>query len=112
MAKYELWDVLDGLGIESIDYCNESETSIFSKMPRDQLPKGVYAIEGANGLTYYARFPDGRKTEAELQLGLLCHIAQSNAEVRKHTETIKGCIIFFVVIAVIDLVVSFVTIFL
>lgn len=110
MERYELLKVLNGLGIESIKYCDEAETAELNKLPRDELPQDVYVVKGAKGKIYYARYPNGKKDDTELHMGLLCHMAQNMAIVRRHVHTIKNCVVFFTVIAVISLILGFISI--
>lgn len=76
--------------------CSDEEIKGFSGKPSNSLPDDVYVIDGT-----YKRYKVGELSNDELQLLVL-------SKINNNLKIIKGCVIFFVIVAVIGIILGIV----
>lgn len=86
---------LENNGLVTSEYCSDEENEKYSNMNEDQIPDNVYQpVES----TDYQRY-ESDLTDEEKKLYLL-------AKQNSNLKIIKGCVIFFVVLAIIGIIVG------
>lgn len=101
MKKQIYFESLELVGLTSATEVSRSEALEYSNMKPSDLPEGVVYkdSDGWNTDGAYYKYKIINMTEEEIQTCLLAKAAH-------HLKTIKGCAVFFVVIAIISLVFS------
>lgn len=82
--------------------CTQEENEKYKSMPQDELPDDI--IVDPNYPSYHLQYIKGELTDEEIKIYLL-------AKLNSHVRVIKGCVIFFVVLAVLGIILGFIGIY-
>ena len=81
-----------------ISHCTDEENQKFANMTKKELPDNVDAVPN-NTPKVFMRYSKGGLSDEELKLFTL-------EKINSNLKTVKGCIIFFVVLAIISAVLT------